>query len=140
MVETIYSFLESVGFGHPLHPMLTHAPMGMIIGMVAFGLFGLLWNNDDLFQSAYYCSVLALLSILPVIGAGVMDWLHYLEGEWNVFIIIKLILGALLTLLLIVSVTLKNSGAEKKTLLLFYFLCLACAGGLGYSGGELVYG
>lgn len=140
MVESLYSFLAAVGFTHPLHPMLTHIPMGMIIGMVVFSLLGLLWKNDDLAQTAFHCSVLALLAIGPVIAAGILDWMHLQQGEWNKFIVIKMILGALLTILLIISVTLKNKGASPSKMLLLYLLCLACAGGLGYSGGTLVYG
>lgn len=140
MVENLYLFLEKVGFTHPLHPMLTHAPMGMIIGMVVFSLLGLILRNGNLGQTAFHCSVLALLSVVPVIGAGVLDWLHLLEGEWNIFIKIKMILGVLLTILLFISVILKSKGTTPGKMLLIYLLCLACAGGLGYSGGELVYG
>ncbi len=140
MVESLYSFLAAVGFTHPLHPMLTHIPMGMIIGMVVFSLIGLIMKNDNLAETAYHCSVLALLSVGPVIVAGILDWLHLQQGEWNKFIIIKMVLGLVLTILLAVSVTLKKKGASQAKMLLFYFLCLACAGGLGYSGGTLVYG
>lgn len=140
MVENFYSFLEAVGFSHPLHPMLTHIPMGMIIGMVAFSLLGLILRNQALQQTAFHCSVLALLSVLPVIGAGVLDWLQFQGGEWNTLIIAKMVLGGLLTILLAVAVIQKKKNATPTRMLLFYILCLACAGGLGYSGGELVYG
>ncbi len=140
MVESLYSFLAAVGFTHPLHPMLTHVPMGMIIGMVIFSLLSLIWQNDHLTETAFHCSVLALLAVGPVIGAGVLDWLHLQQGEWNKFIIIKMILGVVLTILLVVSVIMKKKGASPAKMLLFYLLCLACAGGLGYSGGTLVYG
>jgi uncharacterized membrane protein len=140
MVESLYSLLAAVGFTHPLHPMLTHIPMGMIIGMVAFSLVGFIWKNNKLTETAFHCSVLALLSVGPVIAAGVLDWLHLQQGEWNKFIIIKMVLGAVLTILLAVSVVLKNKGANPAKIFLFYLLCLACAGGLGYSGGTLVYG
>lgn len=140
IVDSLYSFLASVGFAHPLHPMLTHIPMGMIIGMVLFSLIALIWKNDMLTNTAYHCSVLALVFVGPVIAAGILDWLHLQQGEWNKYIIIKMILGTLLTILLAVSVVMKNKGVSPKKMLLVYFLCLACAGGLGYSGGELVYG
>lgn len=140
MVESLYSFLAAVGFTHPLHPMLTHVPMGMIIGMVVFSLFGLMLKNPDLAETAFHCSVLALLSVVPVIGAGILDWLHLQQGEWNKYIIVKMILGALLTILLAVTVVMKKKGVSPAKMLLFYFICLACAGGLGYSGGQLVYG
>ncbi len=140
MVESLYLFLASVGFTHPLHPMLTHIPMGMVIGMVVFSLIGLIWKSDTLSETAYHCSVLALVFVGPVIAAGILDWLHLQQGEWNKYIIIKMILGAVLTFLLAVSVILKKKGASPTKMLLFYFLCLACGGGLGYSGGQLVYG
>jgi len=140
MVENLYSFLAAIGFSHPLHPMLTHVPMGMIIGMAIFSFLGMIWKSGNFNQTAFHCSVLALLTVLPVIGAGILDWLQFQEGEWNVFITVKMVLGAVLTLLLATSVILKRKGATPKKLFLFYFLCLVCAGGLGYSGGELVYG
>ena len=140
MVESLYTFLANVGFSHPLHPMLTHIPMGMIIGMVVFSLTGLVTRNNVFNQTAFHCSVVALLAVVPVIVAGFLDWLHFQEGSWNTLIIIKMILGTLLTVLLAASVVFKRKGASPSRMLLFYFLCLACAGGLGYSGGELVYG
>jgi uncharacterized membrane protein len=140
MLEGLYAFLEKVGFGHPLHPMLTHVPMGMIIGAVVFSLAGLIWKNQHFDRTAFHCSVLALLGIVPVIGAGILDWQHFMEGSWITLIIIKMILATLLTVLLVIAIVLKQRGAEPKTLVLVYFLCLACAGGLGYSGGELIFG
>lgn len=140
MIENIYTLLEGFGFGHPLHPMLTHIPMGMIIAMVLFSALGTLGKNNNFNQTAFHCSVLALVGILPVIIAGVLDWLHFLEGEWSIFISVKMVLGGLLTVLLLISVILKRNGSSPAKMMLIYFLCLACAGGLGYSGGELVYG
>jgi uncharacterized membrane protein len=140
MVESLYSFLATVGFTHPLHPMLTHVPMGMIIGMVVFSLLGFIWKKDNLTETAFHCCVFALLAVGPVIIAGILDWLHLQQGEWNKYIIVKMILGTVLTVLLAVAVAMKKKGASPAKMLLFYFLCLACAGGLGYSGGELVYG
>lgn len=140
MIEGLYAFLEKVGFGHPVHPMLTHVPMGMIIGAVIFSLAGLIWKNQQLDRTAFHCSVLALLGIVPVIGAGILDWQHFMQGSWNTLIIIKMILGTILTVLLVVAVVLKLRGAEPKPLVIVYFLCLACASGLGFFGGELIFG
>lgn len=140
MIEGLYAFLEKVGFGHPLHPMLTHVPMGMIIGAAVFSLAGLIWKNQNLHRTAFHCAVLALLAVIPVISAGILDWQYHLQGSWNTLIIIKMILATILTVLLVIAVVLKQRGVEPKALVIVYFLCLACAGGLGYSGGELVYG
>ncbi len=140
MIEGLYTFLETVGFTHPLHPIMVHIPMGMIIGAVLFSLAGTVWKKHNLAQTAYHCSVLALVFILPTIISGILDWQGKLGGEWEMLIIIKMILGVVLTALLTVAVIFKHNGAEPKTLLIIYLLCMACAGGLGFSGGELVYG
>ncbi len=140
MVENLYSLLAKFGFSHPLHPMVTHVPMGMIIGMVVFSFFALIWRKGTLDSTAYHCSVVALLSILPVMGAGLLDWIQFQGAEWNKFIIIKMVLGSILTVLLAISVSMKRQEAPRGKMLLIYLACLACAGGLGYSGGELVYG
>jgi uncharacterized membrane protein len=140
MVDSLYSFLASVGFTHPLHPMLTHLPMGLIIAMVVFSLLAVVWQKPAFSQTAFHCSVLALLGVVPVIITGALDWLQFQGGEWNIFIIIKMVLAGVLTLLLAIAVAQKNRGAGEGRMLLLYLLCLACAGGLGYSGGELVYG
>lgn len=36
MTDTIFSFLNQIGFTHPLHPAFTHVPMGMVMGAVFF--------------------------------------------------------------------------------------------------------
>lgn len=140
MIEQFYAFLEMVGFGHPLHPMLTHVPMGMIIGAVLFSLLGVQFKKTSLILTAHHCATLALVFIVPVIIAGILDWQQFLEGEWEALIIIKMILGFVLTILLALAVFQQRAGASNKKMLIFYLLCLATAGGLGYSGGELVYG
>ncbi|MBB5347546.1 hypothetical protein JWG42_16015 [Desulfoprunum benzoelyticum] len=140
MVEDLFALLENIGFSHPLHPMMTHLPMGMVVGMVVFSLIGLVGKKPRLSETAYYCSLLALVSVFPAIAAGLLDWLHSLGGIWSPLIIVKMILATLLILLLIGAAVLKQWGASPGKLLLVYLLCLACAGGLGYAGGELVYG
>ncbi len=140
MVEGIYSFLASVGFTHPLHPAATHAPMGMIIGMLVFGLLALRWTDKHFGVTAYYCSILALLSVLPTAFLGILDWLKFFEGEFETLIVVKMTMTVILTVLLAVSVVIRNKGANPGKIFVVYLLCMACAGVLGYSGGELVYG
>lgn len=140
MVESLYLTLENIGFAHPLHPALTHAPMGMIIGMVLFGVLGVIWKGKNFSQTAYYCSVVALISVIPTAFLGTLDWLHFYQGELLTLIKVKMVLTVILTILLAISVILKNKGASSIKLLILYFLCIGCAGGLGFSGGDLVFG
>jgi len=140
MIEGFYDLLAKVGFTHPLHPILVHVPMGMVIGGVAFSLANLIWKNKHFDQSAYHCILLALIAIVPVYSAGLMDWQHVYGGEWSKWIIIKMILGAVLTCTLAFAVWQKHSGAPQRKLLLIYLGALALCGGLGYCGGEILYG
>ncbi len=140
MIESFYAFLETIGFTHPIHPIVVHAPMGLIIGAVAFSLAEYKWPDKHLGQSAYHCIVLALLSIVPVYIAGLLDWQHIFAGDWNKWIIIKLVLGIVLAVVLAYGVIQKNNGASQKKMLVIYLICLGVSGGLGFSGGELLYG
>ena len=140
MIENFYGFLEMVGFGHPLHPMLTHVPMGMIIGAVLFSLLGVLFKKQSLTTTAHHCITLALVFVVPVIIAGILDWQKFYGGDMEVLIIVKMVLGGLFTALLGVAFFQQRAGLAPKRLVIIYLLCLACAGGLGYCGGELVYG
>lgn len=140
MVESIYSLMESLGWTHPLHPAMVHAPMGLVIGMLVFGLLALKWTDKHFALSAYYCSVLAFLTVFPTIITGLLDWQYRYYGEWHHLIVAKMIISAILTVLLLVAIILKNKGASPQKMAIVYLLCMACAGGLGFSGGELVYG
>lgn len=140
MIAKLYELLEAIGFTHPLHPVVVHIPMGMVIGALLFAVAGMVWKKPSLTQTAHHCVVMALLFIVPTLITGFLDWQGKLGGGWEALIIIKIILGLVLTGLLTFAVILKHQGAEPKKLLIVYLLCMACAGGLGFSGGELVYG
>lgn len=140
MIESFYNLLAMFGFTHPLHPIVVHVPMGMVIGAVAFSLASFVWTNKHFEQSAYHCILLALISIVPVYIAGLLDWQQVFAGDWSKWIVIKMILGAVLTLVLAFAVQQKHQGASRNKLLGIYLLSLAICGGLGFSGGELLYG
>ena len=139
MIESLYALLAKIGFTHPLHPALTHIPMGMVMGCFFFGFLVWFAKKPDFRKTCLHCSVLALIFIVPTIVAGILDWQHLYAGRYQPLIIVKMILAAVLTGLLGYSVVLNRQGTETKKLFLIYALCLACAIGLGFSGGELVY-
>lgn len=141
MITGLYEFLETMGFSHPLHPIMVHLPMGLVIGAVIFSFANLMIRNQQLDKTAFHCAVLALIFIVPTLITGALDWVGYQQGSWGEpLIIIKIILGLLLTGLLAFAVISRLRGASETKMLIIYLLCMACAGGLGYSGGELVYG
>lgn len=140
MTDMIYSTLEAIGFTHPLHPALTHIPMGMVIGCFFFGFAALVTKKSVFIKTSLHCSVLALIFIVPTIVAGYLDWQQFFGATMSGLIIAKFILATALTVLLAVSIRANLQGAGTGKLFLLYTLCLACAGGLGFSGGELIYG
>lgn len=140
MVNFLYNTLEAIGFAHPLHPGLTHIPMGMVIGCFFFGLTALVTKKAAFTKSAFHCSVVGLLFIVPTIVAGFLDWQYFFGSTMSIWVIIKFVLAFVLTVLLAYAVFLNLKGGTPKQLFVVYALCLACAGGLGFSGGELIYG
>ena len=84
--------------------------------------------------------MVGLLFIIPTVIAGFLDWQHFFGATLSTLIIIKFVLAFVLTVLLAYSVFLSMKGGTPKQLFFVYALCLACAGGLGFSGGELIYG
>ena len=140
MTASIYAILAKIGFHHPLHPALTHIPMGMVMGCFFFSVLASISRKPDLLKSCLHCTMLALFFMVPTVLAGIMDWQHRYGGEMRSLIVVKMILAGLLTVLLLCAAWFNKKGAPKKKVIFLYLLCLACAIGLGFSGGELVYG
>ncbi len=141
MIGFIYNMVAALGYTHPLHPAITHIPMGMVIGGFIFALFSLLLRKEDLATSAHHCFTLALIFVVPTVIAGYMDWQHSFMAEWNNLILTKIILAAIFVLLLLVAFFAgRNRGLSVLIILIIYALCLVVAIGLGFVGGELQYG
>jgi hypothetical protein len=139
VIDLVYQTLEQIGFTHPLHPAMTHLPMGMAMGAFLFGLAALRW--EALTSTARHCAVLGAIFVPPTIILGIFDWQHYYDGDWSALFITKFVLAVTLPLLLLAAVK-AGSGASKdsKLPLVLYALCLVNAVGLGYIGGEIGYG
>jgi uncharacterized membrane protein len=139
MIEFVYNTLAAIGYTHPLHPVATHIPMGMVLGGFLFALASFKW--EELAKTAHHCSILALL-ILPITATlGIMDWQHQLAGIMSIYITAKLILAGTLAILLALTIYLYRKGSlGPKALMLMYTLCLFNGIGLGFIGGQLVYG
>jgi len=141
MIELIYQTLAKIGYSHPLHPAMTHIPMGMIIGGFLFAVGSVVMKKDDLAKAAHYCYTLALIFVLPTMMLGYMDWQYKFEAEWNRLILTKIILAVMLTAMLVISFFYgKNVKVDIKQKLILYVICFAISMGLGFIGGELQYG
>lgn len=163
MTEMIFEFLAKYGFTHPVHPALTHIPMGMAMGAVTFRLISFLPKLKQLATTGYHCVILGFLGIFPTVFTGYLDWQHTFDGEWEFLIILKMILAALLAVVmggiiildepdpLKIEKTATPGEAEYKArqkavksrhnkVTILYLLIVLIAVGLGFSGGELQYG
>ena len=141
MIESIYQLLARIGYTHPLHPPATHLPAGLIIGGFLFALVAWIFNRKNVAQSARHCFILALIMAIPTILLGLMDWQQRFGGAYLFEIKMKLVLAGILLFLLLVAVVYNALAADfTKINLIIYALCLVTVIGLGYFGGELVYG
>jgi uncharacterized membrane protein len=141
MTEIIFEFLSKVGFTHPLHPALTHIPMGMAMGAVVFRLASFLPKLKGLAKTGYHCVILGLLGIAPTAFTGYLDWQHRYSGAWEFLIILKMVIATVLAGVFI-SIAIMDDPENPKfdKITGFYLLIVLLAIGLGFSGGELQYG
>lgn len=141
MLNWIYEFLSQMGYHHPLHPPVTHIPVGLVIGAFLFGLAAWLFKRQALLQTARHCMILALLATPVAVLLGVMDWQHIYGGAWLVPIRVKMVLaGILIVLLLLAWAASRRQNEALSGRLILYGLCLVTVTALGYFGGELIYG
>ena len=141
MTENLYSYLAELGYHHPLHPALTHLPVGLTIGAFVFIALAWLLRQPRYAHTARHCTVLAFLAAIPTAILGYMDWQHFYGGTMLFPVQAKLVLASALLILLLL-VAWNGLRREKATFfrLLAHLLCLVLVVCLGYFGGELVYG
>ena len=141
MIEFIYQTLTKFGYTHPLHPILTHVPIGLVIGAFLFALAAMVFRWTSLTQTARHCVILAVIVVVPTALLGIMDWQHFYGGAMIFPIKMKLVLAGVLLIFLVLAVAFGLLGEKfTRVVTALYVGCLLSAVGLGYFGGELVYG
>ncbi len=141
MFDSVYHNLIKIGYTHPLHPTITHLTIGLVMAAFIFLMVGYLSKRDRFFQTARHIFVLTLATLPITVLLGYMDWQHFYKGAWLLPFQIKFLLAGLLLIFLIVSTLLafiNQSGSGK--LVITEIVCLLAVIGLGFFGGELVYG
>ncbi len=140
MLSTLYQFLTSLGYPGPIHPPLTHVPMGLVTGALIFGLVARFFHSEKLTWTARACVILALIFALFTMLFGFMDWQHYYSGGWLHPIKMKLIVaGILVGLLLLAAILGQGRRLPNAAVLVVYALCFFCVAGLGWFGDKLTY-
>ena len=133
MVESLYALLVKLGYTHPLHPPLTHVPLGMVIGAFVFGTLALWRKHSQLALTARHCVIFALCGFFPTVLLGLADWQHFYQGAMLFEIKAKLALAAVLLAVLLTSVALSRGSdpGSSRGVLSTYALSLVLAGALG---------
>jgi len=140
MIQSIYQTLSALGYHHPLHPIMAHLPIGLVMAGFLFSLVATWKENPSLSQTARHCMLLALISVLPTVMLGLMDWHQFYRGAFIFPIKMKFLLAAVLIVLLAAVVYRDMKSPSNKKTLIAYGFCLITVVGLGYFGGELVFG
>lgn len=139
MFTFVYETLNQIGFTHPLHPAITHLPMGLVMGAFIFTVLSI--RVPILAKTAHHCVILALVFLIPTMFVGIMDWQYFYQGEWSGLILTKFILAGILGVFLFITMMMGRRENTPKTLLwAAYGLCLLTAIGLGFTGGQIQYG
>jgi uncharacterized membrane protein len=141
MIENVYRAIANFGYTHPLHSAAIHLPIGLILGGTLFGVIAAVFRRTTFATTAKHCMVLAFLGLFPAIFLGYADWQHFYGGAFLFAIKIKMVLAGVLILFLLLLLwqSRKGEGITMHQLPLFV-LCLMIVIGIGYFGGELVFG
>lgn len=55
MFDSVYQFLEKIGYPHPIHPSKTHIPIGLLVGAFFFAWVAFLFRRPGLARTARHC-------------------------------------------------------------------------------------
>ncbi len=140
-MDRFYAFLAEIGYTHPLHPPWTCFPIGLVLGGVIFALAAVPHKYSHYAATARHCLTLAFIGVFPTILFGLMDWYYYHGGHWIAAIKMKMILSAVLVMLLLAALLLHRRMTSRTIgLLSLYLLSAATVIGIGWYGGEIVFG
>jgi uncharacterized membrane protein len=141
MFQSFYGFLERIGYTHPIHPPLTHIPVGLTIGALIFSLVAVIFGRERLRLSSWHAAVLSLIGVVPTAFAGFMDWQHRMNGVWIPEIGWKIGLASALFVLQFSALFVARKGRLGFALsIVLLIICFGIAMTLGFIGGKLVYG
>jgi uncharacterized membrane protein len=106
MFNSVYEFLNSLGYPHPIHPTEVHMPIGLVVGGLIFSVTAILFRRERLAMTPRHCILLAFIWVFPTMLLGYMDWQHFYGGAWLYPIKVKLTVAPLLTLVLFLAILL----------------------------------
>jgi mono/diheme cytochrome c family protein len=142
VLDYIYQSVSAWGYPHPLHPALTHMPIGLVVGALVLSVCAIILHRPALTKAAWYCGNIALVFAIPTIALGIADWQHFFAGGPVPGIPTKIILASSLVATLTISLVAGITATAAFRLIgpAVFFIATGLVVGLGYIGGNLVYG
>lgn len=139
-IELFYELLAFFGYVHPVHPILVHITIGLVMAAMVFAFISMLPNYSKYAVTARHCVTFAFISAIPTMMVGLMDWVHYFGGNLSSLFKAKITLA--LTLIPLLGLTSYIHGKLSLRSILLHALYLAAFTNivmLGYYGGELIH-
>ncbi len=140
MGNLFYKIVESIGFTHPVHPLIVHVTIGTIVASLLFAILAEIYKKPLFYDIARYNANLTLVAAVITTFFGFMDWQYHYNGAGTSAIKIKIVVSFVLIARRVVTVLVNRQKKEGSKLpLILYIANIICAGVLGYYGGALVY-
>lgn len=142
MDTAFYNILQAIGYGHPLHPVLTHLVIGPVIAALLFALLGWFANKPVFLRTARHMTGLAFIFWFLAVAVGVLDWVHFYGASVDIpQIQIKVIFALILLVILVTTLVVNRFSPENsKRPIILYLLAVVCVIVIGFEGGDLVFG
>ena len=138
-------FLEGKPLRHPLHPMLVHFPIGLLLLSLSFDLASLVFPSvPDLVRDSFYAMLLGVITALIAAVPGFVDYTdirsdHPAKRTATVHLTLNLIVVALYGINLGVRSSSLVDPKIQMVPMILSFIGVALLSVSGYLGGRLVY-
>ena len=76
-----FDFRTALLAKHAQHVVLIHFPIGLFITAVAFDFIAVATKRKGMAEAAYYNTLAAAISTVPVVTTGLLAWQFQLEGQ-----------------------------------------------------------
>jgi rubredoxin/uncharacterized membrane protein len=132
---------------HHLHPISVHIPNGVLPLSVFFMLVAAFFHLEKFGIAAFYNMIFVALAMPVVLFSGFIDWKKRFGGNLTKLFITKMVCGAIVTILSLVTVIwrtvdpniLDAMSFSGSIFLLLHLTMLGAAILAGYCGGKLVF-
>ncbi len=139
------AFLQGRWLGHPLHPILTHFPVGLIPTTVVFDILALATSDNVWVKAATIALLIALIGAAVAAVLGLAEWVdipqeaHATASTANAHAILNVVAVAGGIVSLILHFRAWDHASVPFLAFLLDIAALLIVSFSGYLGGKLIY-